>query len=164
VHSNPFLQFAFSSNLSFESKDCLYVNVYVPALQTPGRPLIVFVHGGGFVTGGAASDFSLYANGTGAVIVSVAYRLGSLGFLALPGMMPAFPTPTDPAAAVANVGLLDQQAALLWVRDNAAAFGAGARAHGHRSFRPLQVFERSFPARRSLSLFFVVLQSQTTFC
>lgn len=57
--------------------DCLLLtrllppDVYVPAVRAPGAPLIVFIHGGGFVTGGAATDFSLYANGTGAVVVSI---------------------------------------------------------------------------------------------
>ena len=59
------------------------------------------------------------------VFWTAAYRLGTLGFMALPGMAPAFPTPTDPTSAVANAGLLDQQMALLWVRANARAFGAG---------------------------------------
>lgn len=86
--------------------------------------MIVWIHGGGFVAGDADTDFSAYAAGTGAVIVSISYRLGALGFLNLAGMAPAFPTPYDAAAAVPNVGLLDQQAGLQWAFDNAAAFGA----------------------------------------
>jgi para-nitrobenzyl esterase len=112
------------------SEDCLYLDVYVPAIRAAGAPLIVYIHGGGFVNGGATcnfwakecTDFSQYANDTGAVVVSIAYRLGALGFLALPGMSPAFPVPSN-SSAVPNVGLLDQQAALLWTKANAAAFG-----------------------------------------
>jgi para-nitrobenzyl esterase len=105
-------------------EDCLTVNVFVPLVRSEGNPLIVWTHGGGFIGGNGAGDFSSYANGTGAVIVSLNYRLGATGYMALPGMAPAFPTPTDPSVAVANVGLLDQQLALNWTRANAAAFGA----------------------------------------
>jgi para-nitrobenzyl esterase len=87
-------------------------------------PLIVWIHEGGFVFGNADDDFSQLANGTGAVIVSLNYRLGALGFLALEGFAPAYPTPAAPDAACANVGLLDQQAGLLWASANARAFGA----------------------------------------
>ena len=108
----------------FEGEDCLYLNVWVPGRRTAGAPLIVFIHGGGMVTGDASGDLSLYAAGAGAVIVSISYRLGSLGFLALPGMAPAYPPPAAEDSACANVGLLDQQAALAWARANAAALGA----------------------------------------
>lgn len=102
------------------------MNVWVPSQPSPGLPLIVWIHGGAFVFGDATGDFSSYANGTGAVIVSLNYRLGPFGFLNLPGMAPAYPPPSDPTAAVANVGLLDQQLAMAWAKDNAAAFGANA--------------------------------------
>lgn len=104
-------------------EDCLTLDVWIPMSAAAGSPGIVYIHGGGFVTGDGSGDFSSYAAQTGAVIFSVNYRLGSMGFLNLPGMAAAYPTPTDPSAAVPNVGLLDQQAALLWVRANAAAFG-----------------------------------------
>ena len=109
-----------------ESEACQVVHVWVPPAShvTPGAPLIVWIHGGGFVGGNAQGDFSGFAMGTGAVVVSVEYRLGSMGFLALSGMAPAEPAPAAPDAACANVGLLDQQSALLWVRANAKAFGA----------------------------------------
>ena len=105
------------------AEDCLTANVWVPPTRTLGAPLIVWIHGGGFVGGDGSGDFQTLSEGTGAVVVSVNYRLGSLGFLALAGMEPAYPTPADPDAACANVGLLDQQAALRWASENAAAFG-----------------------------------------
>ena len=107
-----------------EAEDCLTLNVWVPRVQAQGQPLITWIHGGGFVGGSGASDFSLYASATGAVVIALNYRLGSLGFLALEGMAPAHPPPADPSAACANVGLLDQQAGLRWARANARAFGA----------------------------------------
>ncbi|MFJ7996842.1 carboxylesterase/lipase family protein [Streptomyces sp. NPDC096310] len=76
------------------------------------RPVMVFVHGGGFVAGSPRSalyDGAAFAR-DGVVLVTVAYRLGVAGFLDLPG-------------APANRGLLDVVAALGWVRDNIAAFG-----------------------------------------
>jgi para-nitrobenzyl esterase len=114
----------FASVRGAETEDCLTANVWLPAAHTPGSPLIVWIHGGGFVFGNADGDFSQLANGTGAVIVSLNYRLGALGFLALEGFAPAYPTPAAPDAACANVGLLDQQAGLLWASANARAFGA----------------------------------------
>ena len=108
---------------SAQGEACLTVNVWVPPNRTEGTPMIVWIHGGGFVGGDGSGDFQTYSKGTGAVIVSVNYRLGSLGFFALEGMGPAYPTPSDPDAACANVGLLDQQLALLWAKANANAFG-----------------------------------------
>lgn len=78
----------------------------------------------GFIGGDQNGDLSAYAAQSGAVIVSVSYRLGVLGFMNLDGMALAYPTPSDPAAAIPNVGLLDQQVALQWASANAAAFGA----------------------------------------
>lgn len=91
--------------------DHLTVNVWAPRAANRS-PVMVFVHGGGFVAGSAGAD--LY-DGTafahdGVVLVTLNYRLGIAGFLDLPG-------------APANRGLLDVIAALRWVRDNIAAFG-----------------------------------------
>ena len=107
-----------------EAEDCLTANVWVPRVHAQGRPMITWIHGGGFIGGSAAGSLALYAQATGAVVVALNYRLGSLGFLALAGMAPALPTPADPAAACANAGLLDQQAGLQWAAANAGAFGA----------------------------------------
>ena len=75
-----------------DTEDCLVVNVWVPSTHSEGNPLIIFIHGGGFIGGTGSGDYSLYAQKTGAVVVSINYRLGSLGFLALPGFSPSFPT------------------------------------------------------------------------
>lgn len=91
--------------------DYLTVNVWTPP-NAHRRPVMVFVHGGGFVAGSTRSplyDGSAFAR-DGVVLVTVTYRLGVTGFLDLPG-------------AVANRGLLDVLAALAWVQANIEAFG-----------------------------------------
>ncbi|PJE94554.1 carboxylesterase [Streptomyces carminius] len=93
-------------------EDYLTVNVWTPAADGGGLPVMVFVHGGGFVAGSTRSalyDGSAFAR-DGVVLVTLNYRLGIAGFLDLPG-------------APANRGLLDVVAALRWVRENIAAFG-----------------------------------------
>ncbi|NUW46034.1 carboxylesterase/lipase family protein [Nonomuraea rhodomycinica] len=93
-------------------EDYLTVNVFTPAAGGTGLPVMVFVHGGGFVAGSTRSpmyDGSAFAR-DGVVLVTLNYRLGIAGFLDLPG-------------APANRGLLDVVAALRWVRENIAAFG-----------------------------------------
>ncbi|WP_234545154.1 carboxylesterase/lipase family protein [Streptomyces shenzhenensis] len=95
-------------------EDYLTVNVWTPAVAQGDLPVMVFVHGGGFVAGSTRSamyDGSAFAR-DGVVLVTLNYRLGIAGFLDLPG-------------APANRGLLDVVAALSWVRENIAAF-AGA--------------------------------------
>jgi para-nitrobenzyl esterase len=96
------------------AEDCLSVNVTAPAVASPGlRPVLVWLHGGGFVFGsGSDYDASSLASRGDLVVVTVNYRLGIFGGLSLPEM------PEH------NVGLQDQIAALRWVRDNATAFGA----------------------------------------
>ena len=91
-------------------EDCLYLNVYAPS--SPGSyPVLVWIHGGGGVMGAPHQfDASAYAR-RGVVVVTVAYRLGVLGMLHLPGV------------ADSNLSLRDQVAALEWVRDNVGAFG-----------------------------------------
>ncbi len=101
------------------SEDCLYLNVCAPEGEADKLPVQLWLHGGGFHYGSGAHIF-----GEGAeparretVVVSVNYRLGALGFLNLGALLgPEY-------AAAANAGLLDQIAALRWVRDNIAAFG-----------------------------------------
>ncbi|MEV5596504.1 carboxylesterase family protein [Streptomyces sp. NPDC052496] len=93
-------------------EDYLTVNVWTPADAAGGLPVMVFVHGGGFVAGSTRSalyDGSGFAR-DGVVLVTLNYRLGIAGFLDLPG-------------APANRGLLDVVAALRWIRENIAAFG-----------------------------------------
>ncbi|PXX57501.1 carboxylesterase type B [Nocardia tenerifensis] len=96
--------------------DYLTLDIHTPAADNRKRPVMVFVHGGGFVSG--SSRAALY-NGSafardGVVLVTVDYRLGIPGFLDLPG-------------APANRGLLDVLAALRWLRDTIGAFGGDPR-------------------------------------
>jgi para-nitrobenzyl esterase len=103
------------------SENCLYLNVYTPStVGSGGLPVMVWIHGGGF-TGGAGSiyDGSVLATQGHVIVVTINYRLGAFGSLALPGL--------DGKAAGGDFGLLDQQAALRWVQRNARAFGGNPR-------------------------------------
>jgi para-nitrobenzyl esterase len=104
------------------SEDCLYLNIWTPR-RTPRSaplPVIVWIYGGGFSNGSAAMP--LYWGDQlarkGAVVVTVAYRVGPFGFLALPAL-----TAESPHRSSGNYGIEDQIAALAWVRRNIAAFG-----------------------------------------
>jgi para-nitrobenzyl esterase len=104
------------------SEDCLFLNVWRPA--RPGKyPVMVFVHGGGFTYG--AAGVPLY-NGAGlaargAVIVTINYRLGRLGFFAHPAL-----TRENPDGQLGNYAIMDQVAALQWVKRNIAKLGGNA--------------------------------------
>ena len=104
-----------------QSEDCLFLNVWAPAGEADaGHPVMVWIHGGGFILGSAnlpGYDGEALAR-AGVVLVSINYRLGLLGFLAHPGL-----TAESEHGASGNQGLHDQVAALEWVRDNIAAFG-----------------------------------------
>jgi para-nitrobenzyl esterase len=111
-------------------EDCLYLNVTAPADAVPandgaqangllanhgGRPVLLWIHGGGFELGhGAdqAGDGAAFAKDHGVVVVTFNYRLGALGFLDVPGEAPT-----------GALGLHDQVAALRWTRENIAGFG-----------------------------------------
>ncbi|RXN37189.1 cAMP-regulated D2 -like protein [Labeo rohita] len=105
-------------------EDCLYLNVFVPLNVNFAAPLLkplpvmLWIHGGDFIAGSASKplyDGRYISNFTETVVVSVAYRLGAFGFLV---------SGKDPrTSAVGNYGILDQQAALLWVQQNIAVFG-----------------------------------------
>ncbi len=103
------------------AEDCLYLNVWAPEKPASKKlPVMVWLHGGGFVNGGsspAVYDGSAFAR-RGVVLVSLNYRLGRFGFFAHPAL--AKETPNGP---LGNYGYLDQIAALQWVRKNVAAFG-----------------------------------------
>ncbi len=100
-------------------EDCLFISVQRPAGTPAGAklPVFVYIHGGGFAFGSSARDGQdLLVRRDGIIGVTMNYRLGALGFLALPGL-------TAENGAAGDDGLLDQQQALRWVRDNIAAFG-----------------------------------------
>lgn len=98
------------------NEDCLYLNVYSPLLPSPDVeliPVMVWIHGGGFVIGSGESATlgPDYLVAEGVLLVTINYRLGPLGFLCLGEEAPG------------NVGLKDQVAALRWVQKNIASFG-----------------------------------------
>jgi len=110
------------SGTTVQSEDCLSLNVWTHTGGGP-RPVIVWIHGGGYIAGTAASveyDGATLARTGDAVVVSVNYRLGLLGFLALPQL-------TAGDGGTGNWGLRDQIAALAWVHRNIAAFGGDPR-------------------------------------
>ena len=103
-----------------QDEDCLFLNVWAPRETSAPRPVLFWIHGGGY-TGGSGST-ALY-DGTrlaadGAVVVTINYRLNVFGFLAHPAL-----SAESPHGASGNYGLLDVVAALEWVRDNVALFG-----------------------------------------
>ena len=102
------------------SEDCLYLNVWTPSLDAPRRPVLVWIHGGGYIAGfgGEQRHDGARLASKGAVVVTLNYRLGAFGFLA----HPAFGD-DSPQHAEGNYGLLDQIAALRWVQRNIARFG-----------------------------------------
>jgi len=103
------------------SEDCLYLNVWTPARPSaPKRPVMVWIHGGGFVAGAGSEprQDGRYLAQRGVVVVSMNYRLGIFGFFAHPEL-----AAESAQHASGNYGLMDQIAALQWVRRNIAAFG-----------------------------------------
>ncbi len=134
-------------NDSRSSEDCLYLNVWAPAANSHERlPVMVWIHGGGFVAGSGSDpkfDGTRLAQ-KGVVVVTINYRLGVFGFLAHPDL-----TKESPHHAAGNYGLMDQLFALHWVQDNIPAFGgdphrvtifgesAGATSIGYLLVSPL---------------------------
>ncbi|MEJ7599456.1 MAG: carboxylesterase family protein [Kofleriaceae bacterium] len=106
------------SEITPQAEDCLALNVWAhPGVGS--RPVNVWIHGGGYVSGAAREalyDAAALARATDAVVISIDYRLGVLGFLALPELVAA-------DGGTGNWGLRDQIAALGWVKRNARAFG-----------------------------------------
>ncbi len=134
-----------------QDEDCCSLNVWTagPDTATP-RPVLVFIHGGAFITGSGSGV--MYRGEQlarrGVVLVTCNYRLGALGFLAHPAL-------ADGHRGFGNWGLADQLAALAWVRDNIAAFGgdpanvtvfgesAGAMSVADHLGRPGRLFRRA---------------------
>ena len=117
-----------------QSEDCLTLNVWSPALDGAPAPVLFWLHGGAFTSGAGSLGWyrgQEFARDGRIVVVTINYRLGPLGFLYLPGLCEG------------NLGLLDQIAALHWVKANIARFGgdpdaitvagqsAGARSTAH---------------------------------
>eukprot|EP00698_Gefionella_okellyi_P007792 TRINITY_DN1904_c0_g2_i1.p1 TRINITY_DN1904_c0_g2~~TRINITY_DN1904_c0_g2_i1.p1 ORF type:complete len:590 (+),score=96.25 TRINITY_DN1904_c0_g2_i1:483-2252(+) len=101
------------------SEDCLFLNVFTPLSAPSNLPVLVFVHGGGYLVGSAAQsqyNASLLANSQSCVVVTLNYRLGVLGFLATTALQSA-------GDATGNYGVQDVMEAFRWVRNNIASFG-----------------------------------------
>ncbi len=105
------------------TEDCLFLNVFTPLRKEGDRhsvPVMVWIHGGAFVAGESDDFDPARLVEQGVVVVTINFRLGALGFLAQPAL------DAEGHAAI-NYGLLDQQAALRWVRENIAGFGGDPR-------------------------------------
>ena len=97
-----------------QSEDCLTLTIWTPATDAARRPVLIWFHGGAFMSGAGSLPWysgAVMARRGDMVVVGVNYRLGALGFMHLPGVSPP------------NLGILDQFAALEWVHDQIAAFG-----------------------------------------
>ena len=102
------------------SEDCLYLNIYKPITATPASklPVLLWIHGGGYGGGGSKYfDGTSLAKNDGVVVVTINYRLGTMGFFAHPGLS------AEAGGKSGNYGILDQQAAMKWVRSNIEGFG-----------------------------------------
>jgi para-nitrobenzyl esterase len=125
LQASGFGQRCVQPNLIFSGttgqEDCLYLNVWTPAeASAEPRAVMLWFHGGSF-TQGATSDKQYHGHDLAAedvIVVTASYRLGALGYLAHPALAEAYPQ-----GGSGNFGMLDQQMALRWVRDNIEAFG-----------------------------------------
>ncbi len=108
------------------NEDCLYLNIWTPQTGAGTRPVLVFIHGGGNQQGGASEDGGgtqmfigkNMASRGNAVVVTIQYRLGPLGFLVHPGLETENANNTS-----GNYAVMDQILALTWVKNNIANFG-----------------------------------------
>ena len=125
----PILERMWGIKYERQSEDCLVLNVWTTARTPQERhPVMVWIHGGDFIAGssggpaatGASTDGSVLAR-QGVVVVSIEYRLGPFGFLALPSL-----SRESTKQSSGNYGMLDQIAALEWVKRNIVAFGGDA--------------------------------------
>ncbi len=101
-------------------EDCLYLNVWTPGADGARRPVLVWIHGGGYVIGSGSQpiyDGAPLVRRGDVVVVTINYRMGPLGFLHLSDLCDGFP------AEAATAGTRDQVAALRWVREEIEAFG-----------------------------------------
>jgi para-nitrobenzyl esterase len=128
-YGNDCMQLPFPSDAAplgaAPAEDCLYLNVWRPAGRPTGPlPVVVWIHGGGFVNGGASP--AVYSGAElarqGVVVASFNYRLGRFGTFAHPQL-----TQETPDGLLGNYGVMDQIAAMQWVQRNIAAFGGDPR-------------------------------------
>ena len=105
--------------LGAKDENCLFLNVWTPALDGGKRPVMFWLHGGGFAEGSGKQNGEYLARRGDVVVVTINHRIGVLGFLDLTAYGLEF-------SKSANVGMLDVVAALEWVRDNIGKFGGDA--------------------------------------
>ena len=109
-----------------DSEDCLFLNIYTPSTATAKSklPVFIWIHGGALVSG-AGSDYdpSAMVAENDIIVVTINYRLGSLGFLAASVLAATAPNAFQNVGDAGNYGFMDQQFAMAWVQDNIAAFG-----------------------------------------
>jgi para-nitrobenzyl esterase len=110
------------SVIPYQGEDCLYLNVWKAENSKVKKPVMVWIHGGAFVSGGTGIDLfdcaNLVKENPDVIFVTIQYRLGVLGFLHLSHLPDGKEYPD-----AQNLGLLDQKMALKWVHENIAAFG-----------------------------------------
>lgn len=100
-----------------QSEDCLFLNVYTPDADDKKRPVLFWIHGGGYVSGsGRVYNGRNFAVDHDVILVTINYRMGALGFLHVGHLQ-------DELESSVNNGILDQICALEWVRDNISSFG-----------------------------------------
>src|SRR5262249_24330039 len=113
-----------------DSEDCLFLNVYAPSSATAGSklPVFIWIHGGALVNG-AGSDYdpSVMVAENNIIVVTINYRLRSLGFLAASVLAATEANAFQNVGDAGNYGLMDQQFAMAWVQQNIAAFGGDPR-------------------------------------
>jgi para-nitrobenzyl esterase len=143
---------------STDSEDCLFLNVYTPSNVNPRSrlPVFVWIHGGALVNG-AGSDYdpSVMVADNNIIVVTINYRLGSLGFLAASVLAAQQPDAFENTGDAGNYGLMDQQFALAWVQRNIAAFGGdpGAVTIGGESAGGLSVSSQLASTNTGRNLF-----------
>lgn len=107
------------SSLLYQDEDCLTLNIWTPGTDARRRPVMIYIHGGGFVNGGTADPLyngEFLAKRGDIVVASVNYRVAALGFMALDMFGPQF-------VGSGNLALQDQIAGLTWLKNNIARFG-----------------------------------------
>ena len=124
--SCPQAEESFTKPLGPTSEDCLFLNIWAPA-DARGLPVMMWIHGGGYALGSGSQrvyDGAALAK-RGVVLVTINYRLGRLGFFAHPALK-AERDRAHPKEPMGVYGIMDQIAALQWVKRNIAAFGGDA--------------------------------------
>lgn len=107
------------ASLLYQDEDCLSLNIWTPGIDSKKRPVVVYVHGGGFIEGGSADplyDGEHLARRGDIVVASLNYRVAALGFLFLDSFGPEF-------SGSGNLALQDQSAGLVWIKNNVDRFG-----------------------------------------